>query len=165
MIAGAAAAGALGWSGVTLALPLALAFPALWAIAPSRRIAIAVSAAYFLAASRGLPPGVSTFYGSELLWGGALWVVAWFGKGDSARAHLFDNPVVQLRGHRIAPLICYEQLLVWPVLHSMLHAPEAIVATGNGWWTARTSIVGIQRASVEAWARLFGVPLVTAFNL
>ena len=44
-------------------------------------------------------------------------------------------------------------------------APDMIVATGNGWWTAGTSIVGIQRASAEAWARLFGVPLVMAFNM
>ena len=378
MIAGAAAAGTFGWSGVTLALPLALAFPALWAAAPTRVIAIAVSAAYFLAASRGLPQGVLTFYGSGIVWGGVLWIAAclafvavhgvlwsaqpgwgragrfvlasllmavpplgivgwanpltaagvlfpewgwlglgaaatvmlvlatrlwpvaavavigawlwsaagwkppsvpdgwrgvdtrmgaslgratdldqhrellanahraaesaarvvvlpesalgvwtptvsqvwidalrttrvvviagaavidrhgydnvlveiaagqarvlyrgrmpvpvsmwqpwlsWIGQGDSARAHLFANPIVTSQGRRIAPLICYEQLLIWPVLQSMLHAPDMIVATGNGWWTAGTSIVGIQRANAEAWARLFGVPLVMAFNL
>jgi hypothetical protein len=61
-------------------------------------------------------------------------------------------------------LICYEQLLLWPVLQSMLHSPTAIVAPGNGWWTAGTSIVAIQNASVMAWARLFGLPIVTAFN-
>ena len=91
--------------------------------------------------------------------------LSWIGEGGSARAHVFANPIVTSQGRRIAPLICYEQLLVWPVLQSMLHAPDMIVATGNGWWTAGTSIVGIQRASVEAWARLFDVPLVTAFNL
>lgn len=378
LIAGAAAAGTLGWSGVTLALPLALAFPALWAAAPTRIMAIAVSAAYFLAASRGLPQGVMTFYGASIALGGALWIAAglafvavhgllwtvqpgwgragrfalasvlmavlplgivgwahpltaagvlfpgwgwpglgaaaavmlalttrlwpvaavtlvgawlwsatgwappsgpegwrgvdpamgaslgraadldqhrallvhvqraheagarvvvlpesalglwtptvaqvwmdalrttrvvviagaavidrngydnvlveisagqarvlyrermpvpvsmwqpwlsWIGEGGSARAHLFANPVATSQGRRIAPLICYEQLLVWPVLQSMLHAPDMIVAVGNGWWTAGTSIVGIQRASAEAWARLFGVPLVMAFNL
>ncbi len=91
--------------------------------------------------------------------------LAWTGQGGGARAHFFANPVVELGGRRIAPLICYEQLILWPVLQSMLHAPEVIVATGNGWWTAGTSIVAIQRASAEAWARLFGIPLVTAFNL
>lgn len=377
LIALAAATGTFAWSGVTLALPLALAFPALWAAAPRRVVAIAISAAYFLAASRGLPQGVMTFYGSGVVWGAALWIVAsgvfvavhgllwsarpgwgragrfalasllmgvlplgivgwahpltaagvlfpewgwlglaaaatgmlalttrlwpiaalalagawlwsaagwtppsvpdswrgvdtvmgpslgratdldqhrallahvqrageagarvvvlpesalglwtptvsqvwmdalrttrivviagaavidhngydnvlveiaagqarvlyrermpvpvsmwqpwlsWIGQGGSARAHLFANPVVTSQGRRIAPLICYEQLLVWPVLQSMLHAPDMIVATGNGWWTAGTSIIGIQRASAEAWARLFGVPLVMAFN-
>lgn len=91
--------------------------------------------------------------------------LAWTGKGGGARAHLFANPVVKLDEREIAPLICYEQLLLWPVLQSMLHSPEIIVATGNGWWTAGTSIVAIQKASAASWARLFGVPLVTAFNL
>ncbi|RWJ58462.1 MAG: conjugal transfer protein TraB [Mesorhizobium sp.] len=86
------------------------------------------------------------------------------GQGGDARAHLFANPVVELGGRRIAPLICYEQLVVWPVLQSMLHRPEVIVAVGNGWWTAGTSIVAIQTASTIAWARLFGLPLVTFFN-
>ncbi|SJM30332.1 conjugal transfer protein TraB [Mesorhizobium delmotii] len=88
----------------------------------------------------------------------------WLGQGGGARAHLFANPVVELAGRRVAPLICYEQLVVWPVLQSMLHRPDTIVAVGNGWWTAGTIIVAIQNASTIAWARLFGLPLVTAFN-
>ncbi|TGQ04946.1 MULTISPECIES: conjugal transfer protein TraB [unclassified Mesorhizobium] len=90
---------------------------------------------------------------------------AWFGRDGGARADLFANPVVDLSETRIAPLICYEQLIVWPVLQSMLHSPEIVVATGNGWWTAGTSIVAIQRASAIAWAKLFAVPIVTAFNI
>ncbi|RUV66010.1 conjugal transfer protein TraB, partial [Mesorhizobium sp. M5C.F.Cr.IN.023.01.1.1] len=86
------------------------------------------------------------------------------GQGGGARAHLLANPIVELAGRRVAPFICYEQLVVWPVLQSMLHTPDAIVATGNGWWTAGTSIVALQNASTTAWARLFGVPLVTVFN-
>jgi hypothetical protein len=88
----------------------------------------------------------------------------WFGEPGGARAGLFANPVVELGGKRIAPLICYEQLVLWPALQSALHAPDVIVASGNGWWTAETSIVAIQKASAEAWASLFGISLVTAFN-
>ncbi|GLS35276.1 conjugal transfer protein TraB [Mesorhizobium tianshanense] len=88
----------------------------------------------------------------------------WTGRGGGARAHLLANPVVELAGTGIAPLICYEQLILWPALQSMLHAPDIIVATGNGWWTAGTSIVAIQQASAVAWAKLFNRPLVTAFN-
>lgn len=90
--------------------------------------------------------------------------LAWTGQGGRARAHFFANPVVELNGRRVAPLICYEQLILWPVLQSMLHSPEILIATGNGWWTAGTSIVAIQNASVAAWARLFDLRLVTAFN-
>ncbi len=81
-----------------------------------------------------------------------------------ANAHFFANPVADFAGVRIAPLICYEQLIIWPFLQSMLFAPEVIVATGNGWWTGDTNIVAIQKASAEAWASLFGLPLVLAFN-
>ena len=88
----------------------------------------------------------------------------WRGQGGGPQAHLFANPVVQVGTTRIAPLICYEQLILWPVLQSMLHSPGVIVATGNGWWTEGTSIVAIQKASVTAWAKLFGLPVVTAFN-
>ncbi|CUX06294.1 conjugal transfer protein TraB [Agrobacterium rhizogenes] len=88
----------------------------------------------------------------------------WTGQGGGAQAHFFANPAVDLAGTRIAPLICYEQLIVWPILHSMLFSPAAIVATGNGWWTEGTSIVAIQQAGVIAWAKLFGRPVVTAFN-
>lgn len=97
---------------------------------------------------------------------GSMWQpwLSWMGKTGGVRANLFSNPVVDLGGRKLAPLICYEVLLVWPVLHSMLRDPDMIVAVGNGWWTGGTSIVSIQRASATAWARLFGKPLVLAFN-
>ncbi|MGV2113774.1 conjugal transfer protein TraB [Agrobacterium salinitolerans] len=97
---------------------------------------------------------------------GSMWQpwLQWTGRGGGARADFFGNPVVNVDGVRIAPLICYEQLILWPVLQSMLHSPEVIVAVGNGWWTENTSIVAIQKASVAAWARLFGLPVVMAFN-
>ncbi|OWV64151.1 conjugal transfer protein TraB [Rhizobium sp. R339] len=86
------------------------------------------------------------------------------GASGGARAHFFSNPVVTVAGGRIAPLICYEQLIVWPVLQSMLLEPDVIIAVGNGWWTKGTSIVAIQRASTQAWARLFDKPVVFSFN-
>ncbi|MDP9762531.1 conjugal transfer protein TraB (plasmid) [Rhizobium ruizarguesonis] len=97
---------------------------------------------------------------------GSMWQpwLRWTGQGGGARADFFSNPVVEVGGIRIAPLICYEQLVLWPVLQSMLHSPEVIVAVGNGWWTEKTSIVAIQKASAIAWARLFDLPIVMAFN-
>jgi hypothetical protein len=87
-----------------------------------------------------------------------------FGLSGGARATVFGDPTVEVAGHRFAPLICYEQLLVWPILQSALHHPDAVLAIANGWWAKNTSIPAIQRASVEAWARLFDLALVTAFN-
>jgi hypothetical protein len=88
----------------------------------------------------------------------------WTGEVGGARASFFGNPVVAVAGRKLAPLICYEQLVLWPVLHSMLHRPDAIVLIGNGWWTTGGSIVAIQRASAKAWSDLFGIPVVISFN-
>ncbi|MBX5164488.1 MULTISPECIES: conjugal transfer protein TraB [unclassified Rhizobium] len=87
-----------------------------------------------------------------------------FGESGGASVDFFANPVVPIGAGRAAPLICYEQLIVWPVLQSMLHDPDLVVAVGNGWWTEGTSIVAIQRAAATAWAKLFAKPLVIAFN-
>ncbi|MBY2996172.1 conjugal transfer protein TraB [Rhizobium leguminosarum] len=87
-----------------------------------------------------------------------------FGESGGARVDFFANPVVPIGAGRAAPLICYEQLIAWPVLQSMLHDPDLVVAVGNGWWTEGTSIVAIQRAAATAWAKLFAKPLVIAFN-
>jgi hypothetical protein len=101
---------------------------------------------------------------------GSMWQPwrSWMGDGNGseggARAHFFANPVVDVGKAKVAPLICYEQLLIWPVLQSAFHRPDAIVAVGNGWWTEGTSIIDIQRASSAAWARLFDLPPVISFN-
>jgi hypothetical protein len=89
---------------------------------------------------------------------------AWFGSSGGARATFFAEPVIEIAGHRVAPLICYEQLLVWPVLQSALRRPEAIAGIANAWWATDTSVPSIQIVSLKAWSRLFGIPLVTAFN-
>lgn len=110
--------------------------------------------------------GVRVIYRERMPVPGSMWQPwrAWFGDAGGARAHLFANPAVEIGSTRVAPLICYEQLIVWPVLQSMLNDPDIVVAVGNGWWTAATSIVAIQRASAVAWAKLFGKPLVSSFN-
>ncbi|WP_454749009.1 conjugal transfer protein TraB [Ciceribacter selenitireducens] len=97
---------------------------------------------------------------------GSMWQPwrSWFGESGGARADFFANPIVSIGAGRAAPLICYEQLIVWPVLQSMLYDPDFIFAVGNGWWTEGTSIVAIQRAAATAWAKLFAKPLVIAFN-
>ncbi|WP_026622201.1 hypothetical protein M728_006048 (plasmid) [Ensifer sp. WSM1721] len=97
---------------------------------------------------------------------GSMWQPwgLWLGQSGGARADFFANPVVSIGAGRAAPLICYEQLIVWPILQSMLHDPDFVVAVGNGWWTEGTSIVSIQRAATSGWAKLFDKPLVTAVN-
>ena len=81
-----------------------------------------------------------------------------------ASADFLGKPVMELGSHTVAPLICHEQLLVWPVLHSILAGADMIVATGNVWWAGETNVIDIQRATIQAWAALFDLPLVTSFN-
>ncbi|NKM22752.1 conjugal transfer protein TraB [Rhizobium laguerreae] len=97
---------------------------------------------------------------------GSMWQPwrSWFGESGGARADFFANPVVVIGASRAAPLICYEQLIVWPVLQSMFEDPDFVVAVGNGWWTKGTSIIAIQHAAATSWAKLFAKPLVIAFN-
>ncbi|ANH08488.1 conjugal transfer protein TraB [Shinella sp. HZN7] len=111
--------------------------------------------------------GSQVLYRERMPVPGSMWQ-PWrglIGEQGGARAHFFANPVVEVGTAKVAPLICYEQLLLWPVLQSAFHRPKAIVTVGNGWWTAGTSIIDIQRASSEAWARLFDLPLVISFNI
>ncbi len=112
------------------------------------------------------PAGGEVVYRERMPVPGSMWQPwsQFTGGAGGARAQFFANPTIDMDGRRVAPLICYEQLLVWPILQSMLFDPDVIVAVGNGWWTAGTSIIAIQRASVEAWARLFDKHLVMSFN-
>ncbi|MBB4581550.1 apolipoprotein N-acyltransferase [Rhizobium aethiopicum] len=97
---------------------------------------------------------------------GSMWQPwrSWLGETGGARAHFFANSTAAIGDHKVAPLICYEQLVVWPILQSMLSDPDYIVAIGNGWWTQGTSIVAIQQSTATAWAKLFAKPLVLSFN-
>lgn len=96
---------------------------------------------------------------------GSMWQPwrSWVGKSGGVHANVFANPVVDLGGRKLAPLICYEMLLVWPVLHSMLHDPDMIVAVGNGWWTDGY-VHRFDPASQRRMANLFGKTLVLSFN-
>ncbi|MGV1822714.1 conjugal transfer protein TraB [Agrobacterium sp. CG160-95] len=110
--------------------------------------------------------GSQVLYRERMPVPGSMWQPwrGWIGERGGARAHFVANPVVDVGNARVAPLICYEQLLVWPIIASALYQPDLIVAAGNGWWTAGTSIVRIQRASTQAWARLFAKPVIISFN-
>lgn len=110
--------------------------------------------------------GARLLYRERMPVPGAMWQ-PWrplFGESGGARVHFFANPVVTVADRRAAPLICYEQLIVWPFLHSMFDDPDVVIAVGNGWWTQGTSIVAIQRASTQAWAHLFDIPVILSFN-
>ncbi len=86
-----------------------------------------------------------------------------FGK-TTTRLNVAGPGFVRIHGQRAAFLICYEQLLVWPVLTSIIHRPTILIAVANDHWATNTTIPRFQTAAVRAWARLFGLPYVLAVN-
>jgi hypothetical protein len=76
-----------------------------------------------------------------------------------------DAPgVIEIAGHKAAIVICYEQLLVWPVVDSFMRHPTLLLGTANDYWARTTTIPEIQHACLESWAKLFRVPLLWAQN-
>jgi hypothetical protein len=78
--------------------------------------------------------------------------------------HYFGPSILLIGPRRAAPIICYEQLLVAPILISIEHNPEVIVSIANDYWTKGTYIAEIQQSAIEAWSRLFWIPVVSATN-
>lgn len=76
-----------------------------------------------------------------------------------------DAPgVVALDHQRAAVLICYEQLLTFPILASMRQHPTVIVGISNTFWVDHTSIPLYQVNAMRSWAKLFRLPYLLAVN-
>lgn len=82
----------------------------------------------------------------------------------SFRANWFSDALVQLRGRRYALLVCYEHFLPLPVLLSVAAGPDVLIGIANLEGFASGSVERGQRASLEAWARLFRLPSAYAVN-
>jgi apolipoprotein N-acyltransferase len=72
--------------------------------------------------------------------------------------------VIDIDHQRTAVLICYEEMLTFPVLASMLQNPTAIIGISNSFWFDETTIPDYQAAALRGWARLFQLPLFMAVN-
>ena len=81
------------------------------------------------------------------------------------KAEWLGNGLTTIHSRVVAGLICYEELLVWPVMLSMRHSPSVLVGAANDWWARDTSIPAIQRQSLKLWGRLFAVATVGATNI
>ena len=79
--------------------------------------------------------------------------------------HWTGPAILPVEGQRVAVLICYEQLLTWPILTSLIGKPTVIVAVANDYWARGTTVPEFQRSAVRAWARLMSIPYVSATNL
>lgn len=83
---------------------------------------------------------------------------------SGAHANIFGKGGFVLNNKKYGVLICYEQLIMWTWLQTMLHDPDKILAISNLWWAKDTSILSIQKENIELWAILFDKPYVFSYN-
>ena len=84
--------------------------------------------------------------------------------GTGVPLRLNEPGIVRIDGQRVAVLICYEQILTYPILASMLQRPSILVGVSNAFWFTGTPIPRYQANAVQAWARLLGIPYLLAVN-
>ncbi len=80
-------------------------------------------------------------------------------------SHWMSPGKFELQGHEAAYLICYEQMISWPLLSSFLKypRPEIVISSANQWFSTYSGYVK-QHNVMLANARLFGVATLTAVN-
>jgi apolipoprotein N-acyltransferase len=83
---------------------------------------------------------------------------------DCVPLRLLGTSTTMVGRRKLAILICYEQLLVWPILASAAENPDILLGIANDYWAEGTSINAIQGACLRAWARLFKFPLFFSTN-
>jgi hypothetical protein len=76
----------------------------------------------------------------------------------------FASGITTVHSRRVAVLICYEQLLPWPVLMSLGERPDILLGMANDRWARSTPIPRCQQAALKVWARLFRLPPLLATN-
>lgn len=81
------------------------------------------------------------------------------------RSHWLHDGLVEVAGQKLAILICYEQLLVFPVLLSVAAGADALVGLANVSAFHGESLAVWQGAALGAWASLFGIPWVSSTNI
>ena len=89
---------------------------------------------------------------------------------SGTRAHWMRLGPTPAFGPPVAVLICYEQLLVWPVAEAFLGStrPQVLIGVSDHWWvepgTLDATEARMQAKVLRAWGRLYGVPVILADN-
>jgi hypothetical protein len=83
---------------------------------------------------------------------------------DGVTLNLNAPNTIEIGKHRVASLICYEQILTWPLIRSMMGRPNIVVGVSNHHWAHGTGIPEVQRRVFFSWIRLFRIPYVLATN-
>jgi hypothetical protein len=86
-------------------------------------------------------------------------------KQKTFERHWFNSGKMRVQGMVTAYLICYEEMIPFPVFYSFLFTPKpTIIVSGANQWFAHPSGFTKQSNVLFANARLFGVPVLLAVN-
>src|SRR5262249_10322213 len=85
-------------------------------------------------------------------------------RSASAQSDWFGSGTVQVASERVGIIVCYEQLIAWPLLMTMAKHPTVLIAPANDYWAKGTNIPSFQHTAMRSWARLFGLPCLFAVN-
>lgn len=88
----------------------------------------------------------------------------WASNGEKWTADWIGSGVKMFQGENVGVFICYEQVIVWPAVLTMIAKPSILIGVSNEWWSKGTAVPGAQKSSMGSWARLFGLPMITARN-
>lgn len=84
---------------------------------------------------------------------------------NTYRSHWWDSGRMEIQGQTAVYLLCYEQMIPFPVLYSFFHHPQpSVIISGANQWFARMSGYTKQSNVLFANGRLFGVPVLVALN-
>lgn len=83
---------------------------------------------------------------------------------NGANANIFGQSGFRHNDEQYGVLVCYEQLIMLPVIQTMFDKPDTILAISNLWWAKDTSILKIEEQTIQLWALLFDKPYVFSYN-
>lgn len=85
---------------------------------------------------------------------------------DSTVINPLDLRLFEVAGKTAHVSLCFEDYMLWLHLGVFLsnERPDLIIAAANGWWVREGKAQAIQDEHINAWARIFSLPLVRALN-
>lgn len=83
---------------------------------------------------------------------------------EGAIPNFNGNSTYELGSIKPAFLLCYESLIVWPIVQSYFEQPTILVLLSSTWW-ASANIKAAEVRSMKSWGRLLNLPTIEVFNL
>lgn len=88
-----------------------------------------------------------------------------FDTENSTHAYWFNGQAtVDIGSFNVGLFLCYESLLIYPILQTLSQSPDFMVVASSLWWSPK-SIQQAQSNTMQSWSRLFSIPLMEAYNL